>query len=118
MDTVFIRGLDIQTIIGCYEHEKLAPQRIVLDIEMAWDIKKAAASDALDDTLDYNAVRLRIESLCASERFELVESLAERVTALVMSEFNVSGIRLRLAKPEAIDSTIDVGVAISRGVAF
>lgn len=118
MDTVFIRGLEINTIIGCYDHEKVKPQRIVLDIEMAWDIEAAAQSDDLSDTLDYNAVRLGIEEVCNKERFELVESLAERIGQFIMLTFSVPGLRIRLAKPEAIENTVDVGIMIARGIRF
>lgn len=118
MDTVFIRGLEIETIIGCYDYEKVKPQKIVLDLEMAWDIKRAAESDALEDTLDYDAVRKGIEALCQEKRFELVESLAEQVCQFIMADFGVEGVRLTLAKPEAIKNTKDVGVKIARGISF
>ena len=118
MDTVFIRGLEIDCVIGVYEHEKIATQRIVFDLELAWDCKSACESDSLDDTLDYNAVCKRIERLCAETRFELVEALAEAVARCLMVEFDVPGLRLRLAKPQAIANTRDVGVLIHRGTAF
>lgn len=118
MDTVFIRGLEIDTIIGCYEHEKINKQRIVLDLEMAWDIRTAASTDDLSLTLDYNAVRLEIERLCEEKQFELVESLVECVATMIMKQFKVEGLRIRLAKPEAIENTRDVGVMIARGIAF
>lgn len=118
MDTVFIRDLTLDIIIGCYEHEKVQTQQVILNIDMAWDIAQAAASDALSDTLDYNAVCKRIEVLARDSRFELVESLAEKIAATVMREFSVTGIRIDLAKPEAIANTSVVGVRIHRGVAF
>ena len=118
MDTVFIRGLSLDAVIGCYDWEKTKTQTITLDIDMAWDIKRAADSDLLEYTLDYAAVSQRIEQYVTDTQFELVESLAERIAELVMNEFKVLGIRIRLAKPQAIENTIDVGVSIARGVVF
>jgi len=115
MDIVFIRGLEIKTIIGCYESEKKQAQSLIIDLEMGWDIGRAAHTDTLEDALDYNAVRLGIEALCEKNNFELVEALAERIASFVMESFNVPGLRLRVAKPEAIDNTLDVGILISRG---
>jgi len=118
MDTVFIQGLELETIIGCYDFEKEKAQRIVLDIEMAWDIQKAAKSDALNDTLDYGAVCERVESVVAETRCELLETLVDKIASIVMDEFKVRGIRIRMAKPDILKNTRDVGVSISRGIVF
>lgn len=118
MDTVFIRGLVLETIIGCFDFEKVAAQNISLDIEMAWDIQAAAKSDALSDTLDYGAVCERVGELVKHTNCELLETLVERIAVVIMDEFGVKGIRIRLAKPDIIDNTIDVGVRISRGIDF
>lgn len=118
LDTVFIQGLLVEAMIGCYEWEKEKAQTLRFDLEMAWDIKKAAASDQLADTLDYHAVAKRIDEYARTHTFELVEALAENIAALIMKEFSVPGLHLRLAKPDALENTIDVGVQISRGVKF
>lgn len=118
MDTVFIKGLRLNTIIGCYDHEKLAPQPVIIDLDMAWDIERAAQSDDLVDTLDYDAVSKCVEKLLTERRFELVESLAELIAATIMADFRVQGVRVRLAKPDAILNTESVGVHISRGIPF
>ncbi len=118
MDTVFIEGLNVDTIIGCYEHEKHRPQPLLFDIEMAWDTTNAARSDALEEALDYDAVRKAIEGLLADTRFELVEAVAENVSDLIMREFQVLGLRLKVSKPEAIGHTRAVGVKIARGISF
>jgi dihydroneopterin aldolase len=118
VDTVFIQGLTVDALIGCYEWEKDKRQKIRFDIEMAWDIRKAGASDALAETLDYNAVATRVTQFAEENQFELVEALAENVASIITEEFAVPGLRLRLSKLEAIENTIDVGVKISRGVEF
>jgi len=85
---------------------------------MAWDMRKAGETDQLEDALDYNAVSKRVEKFACSNQFQLVEALAENIAKLIMDEFAVPGVRIRLAKPEAMDNTIDVGVSISRGIKF
>ena len=117
-DTVFINGLVVETFIGCYDYEKEKTQSLRFDFEMAWDVKKAGDSDLLVDTLDYHAVVKRVERFCQENHFELVEALGEQLLATLMHEFSIPGVRLRLAKPEAIGNTVDVGIRISRGVEF
>ena len=118
LDTVFIQGLVVDTIIGCYESEKHTKQRLRFDIEMAWDISRASESDSLADTLDYHAVTKRVERYLEENTVELVEVVAEDIATIIMKEFSVPGLRLRVAKPDALEQTVDVGVRISRGVEF
>lgn len=118
MDTVFIKGLQLETIIGCYEREKTTPQRIELDIDMAWDNRKAGDTDELAYALDYATVTQHVTDLLQSNQFQLVETLAERIASMIMSDFDVQGVRIRLSKLDAIDITQAVGVEINRGLSF
>lgn len=115
MDTVFIRELRIDTVIGIYEWEREIRQTVVLDLEMGADIAKAAASDAIEDTLDYKAVSKRLIEFVRSSEFQLVETLAERCAAIVLEEFDVPWVRLTLNKVGAVSAARDVGVIIERG---
>ena len=115
MDTVFIRELRIDTVIGIYEWEREIRQTVVLDLEMDADIAKAAASDAIEDTLDYKAVSKRLIEFVRASEFQLVETLAERCAAIVLEEFDVPWIRLTLNKVGAVSAARDVGVIIERG---
>lgn len=115
MDIVFIRDLAIDTVIGVYDWERQVRQTVSLDLEMGTDIRAAAASDDLTYTLDYKAVAKRLIDFVGSSEFELVETLAERCAQIVMSEFNVPWLRLRLSKPGAVRGARDVGVLIERG---
>ena len=115
MDTVFIRELRIDTVIGIYEWEREIRQTVVLDLEMDADIAKAAASDAIEDTLDYKAVSKRLIEFVRASEFQLVETLAERCAAIVLEEFEVPWIRLTLNKVGAVSAARDVGVIIERG---
>jgi dihydroneopterin aldolase len=115
MDIIFLRDLHIDTVIGIYEWERRIRQTVSLDLEMAADIRKAAASDAIEDTLNYKAVAKRVISFVEEGRFQLVETLAERVAELVLDEFDVPWLRVRLNKTGAVRGARDVGVIIERG---
>jgi len=116
MDIIFLRGLAIETIIGIYDWERETLQTVVLDLEMAWDIAPAAASDSIADALDYKAVSKRVIKFVEESSFFLVETLAERVARLLLDEFSVPWVRLTLNKKGAIRGASDVGVLIERGV--
>jgi len=115
MDIIFIRDLRIDAVIGIYDWERSIRQTLSLDLELATDIRKAAASDAIEDTLDYKAVAKRIIAFVQESRFELVETLAERVAALILEEFPVPWLRLTLNKGGALRGARGVGVVIERG---
>lgn len=115
MDIIYISELKIETVIGIYDWERRVKQTICIDLEMGTDIAKAANSDQIDDTLNYKAVAKRLISFVESSEFELVEALAERIAEIVMTEFNVPWLKLRLAKPGAVRGSKDVGVIIERG---
>lgn len=116
MDIVFIRELKIEAIIGIYDWERSVRQRIVLDLELACDIRRAAASENVRDTLDYHAISLRLDEFVRAQQFRLLETLAEQCAELLQREFNVAWLRLHAAKPTAIAAASAVGVCIERGV--
>ncbi|WP_304640318.1 dihydroneopterin aldolase [Pseudomonas sp.] len=116
MDRIFVRGLAVDAVIGVYDWERDIRQPLVLDLELAWDIRAAAADDDLSRTLDYAAISDRIITYVGESRFALVETLAERVAELVRSEFAVPWLRLTVNKPTAVSqATGGVGVIIERG---
>jgi dihydroneopterin aldolase len=115
MDIVFIRDLRIDTVIGIYDWEREIRQTVILDLEMGADISRAAASDAIADTLDYKAVSKRLIDFVRESEFQLVETLAERCAAIVLEEFRVPWVRLTLNKQGAVSAARDVGVIIERG---
>jgi len=115
MDIIFLRGLRVDTVIGIYDWERRIKQTVVLDLEMAADVRKAAATDDIEDTLDYKAVAKRVESFIKESEFQLVETMAERCAQIVRDEFNVPWLRLTLNKIGAVGSADDVGVIIERG---
>jgi dihydroneopterin aldolase len=115
MDLIFITGLRVETIIGVFDWERQVRQPVVLDLEMAADVARAAASDDVADTLDYKAVSKRLIGFIEQSSFELVETLAEAVARIVLEEFDVPWLRLRVNKVGALRGARDVGVLIERG---
>lgn len=115
MDIIFLGGLEIETVIGIYDWERQIRQKVVLDLEMAWDIRQAAATDDIRYALDYKAVTERVVSLVESSEFLLVETLIEAVSQLLMTEFSVPWLKITLNKKGAISRARDVGIMIERG---
>ena len=115
MDRVFIENLNIETIIGIFDWEREIRQTVSLDLEMEFDIRKAAESDAIEDTLDYKSVSKRLIHFVEDSDFQLVEALAESCANIVLKEFQVNWLRLKLGKPGAIRGSSAVGVIIERG---
>jgi len=115
LDIVFIEDLRIDTIIGIYDWERKIKQTISLDIEMAADNTKPAASENIDDALNYKAVAKRMITFTEDSQFQLVETLAERLIEIIMTDFNVPWCRLKLSKLGAVTGSRSVGVIIERG---
>ena len=114
MDKIFIHALKAEAIIGIYDWERQVRQTVLIDIELAADIRKAALTDSIDDTLNYKRVAKRILAFVESSQFHLVETLAEHVAMLVLDEFGISWVRIILSKPGAVRSSRDVGVSVER----
>ena len=102
MDIIFLRNLKIDTVIGIYDWERRIKQTVILDLEMATDIKKAAKSDDIEDTLDYKAIAKRVISFVEESEYKLVETLAERIAEIIVNEFKVPWVKLSLNKIGAI----------------
>jgi len=115
MDIVYIRDFKLETVIGMFQWERRIKQTLSLDLEMGWDIRAAAASDAIADALDYKAVSQRLKAHVETVHYELVETLAESIWTILREEFQVPWMRLRVSKPGAVRGAQDVGVLIERG---
>lgn len=115
MDTIFLRDLEVEATIGIYEWEKRIKQKVRIDLEMSTDIAKAAASDAIEDTLNYKKIAKRITQFVRDSRYELVETLIEKVAEILQDEFQVPWLRLTISKPGAVRGSRDVGITIERG---
>ena len=115
MDVIFLNELKIDTVIGIWEWERKIRQTVVIDLEMSADIRKAAATDSVDDTLNYKLVAKRVHQFVTDSSFQLVETLAERIAGIIRDEFSVAWVRVSVNKPGAIRGSRDVGVRIERG---
>ena len=115
MDIIFLGNLEIKTIIGIYDWERITQQTIALDIEMAYDISQAAKSDNIVDTLDYKAVSKRIITFVETSQFFLVEKLIEEIATIILVEFKVPWVKIILNKRGALSQARDVGIMIERG---
>lgn len=115
-DIIFIEGLEIETIIGVYEHERDIKQKVVLDIEMTLPESDAASSDDLRHTVDYDAVSKLVTSYVIDTQYQLIESLAEQVASLVLGAFAADSLKLKLSKPGAVKNAKSVGLIIQRSV--
>ena len=113
-DHVFIEGLQIDTLIGIYDWERRIRQPLVFDIEMTFDNRVPAATDDIALTLNYKDVSKRLIEFVSQSSFGLVETLAERCAQLILEEFEVSQVRLKLSKPGAVRGARAVGVMIER----
>ena len=114
MDIIFLSGLTTECIIGIWDWERRVKQKVVVDLEMGADIRRAAGSDRIDDTLDYKSVSKRLLQFIGDSEFQLVETLTERIAELVITEFSVPWVRVRLNKQGAIRGSRDVGILIER----
>ncbi len=115
MDIIYLHDLKIECIIGIWEWERRIKQTIILDLDMAADIHRAAATDSIEDTINYKAVAKRLIEFVGQSQFQLVETLAEKVAGIMLAEFKLRWVRVRINKKGAVRGAGDVGVVIERG---
>ncbi len=114
MDIIYLRDLRIDTVIGVYRWEREMKQTLVIDLELGTDIRPAAKSDAIADTLNYKNIADRVTAFVDASRYQLIEALAEAVAKLVLDEFPVPWLRLSVNKQGAVREVRGVGVVIVR----
>lgn len=113
-DIIFLRGLEVECIIGFIDWERRVKQTVVIDLELPVDCRKASIRDEVDDTLDYKKVAKRVIAFVESSQFKLVETMANRLALTLVEEFGIEWVRLSINKPGAIRGSRDVGVALER----
>jgi len=113
-DTIFLRDLRVDTVVGIWQWERKIRQTVSIDLEMGVDIPKAAATDRIEDTLNYKDVAKRVQQFVTESEFQLVETMAEKIAERVLVEFDVPWVDVRINKPGAIRNAADVGVQIHR----
>ena len=115
MDRIFITALTVEAVIGIYDWEREVKQRLEIDLEVWMDLRAAASSDAIEDTLNYKSVAKRVLAFVEASRYRLVEALAGEIARIVLEEFRVARVRVTVHKPGAIRHSRDVGVIVERG---
>jgi dihydroneopterin aldolase len=113
-DVIFIHSLEVETIIGVYERERNIKQTVLIDLELTLAAQPEAGSDELRSTVDYDAVSIRVTSLIESTQYQLIETLAEKIAEVVLNEFAVESLKLKLSKPGAVKNANNVGIIINR----
>lgn len=113
-DHLFLRGLECQCIIGFIDWERRVPQTVVLDVEFPVDCVRAAARDAVADSVDYKQIAKRVLAFVGASQYQLIETLAHRLALLLLEEFSLEWIKIHVNKPGAIRHSRDVGVSIER----
>ncbi|HEY0916809.1 MAG TPA: dihydroneopterin aldolase [Solimonas sp.] len=114
MDKIFLRGLQVETIIGIHAWEQRAPRPLILDLEMGTDIRDAASSDHVRDAIDYAAVTAAVVKFVSETQVGLLETLAERLSRLLFQQFPILSLRLSINKPGAVPDVKAMGVEIER----
>ena len=114
MDKIFLNDLHIDTIIGIYDWERETLQTLSFDLEMDWDIRNAAKSDDITDTLDYGAIANAIVEFVEASRYQLIETLAEDLCALLLNKFPIPKLKLTLSKPVALHGKNTARIVIER----
>lgn len=114
MDKLFIKGLMLEAIIGILPQERVEKQKVILDLELTVDIRQAAVSDNIEDTVNYAEIAESIKTWIDDTRYELLETLAEQIAQLIFKKFNIKGLKLTLCKPAAIPGAQGAGIIIER----
>lgn len=114
MDTIFIRGLKVETIIGIYDWERTLVRPLIFDLELGTDTREAAASDRMRDSIDYAAVGDTVREIALTLKPQLLETLAEKIARALFDRFPILSLRLHIDKPGAIQDVKGVGVSIDR----
>jgi len=117
MDKIFLTALNVECIVGIWEWERRVKQTVIIDVELAADIRRAAASDSIEDTIDYKRVAKRLLAFVGESQFQLVETLTEQIARVIVTEFGVAWVKVRLNKRGAIRGARDVGIEIERRAA-
>lgn len=115
MDTIFLSEVKVETKLGVPDWERMMPQTILLDIELAMPHSRSCQTDAIDDTIDYGQVVVKIRQSLKEHSFKLVEALAEHVCQIILNDFGAPWVKVRVAKPGILPGLKSLGVVIERG---
>jgi dihydroneopterin aldolase len=109
---VFVRDLELMALIGIYDHEKVKPQRIIVNIDLS--VQEGSGDDDIGHVVSYEIVVKKAEAIIAEGHINLVETLCERIAASCLTDKRVMAARVRVEKPDIIPNARSVGVEIER----
>ena len=115
MDSILVRDLRVDVLIGIHKRERYVPQTVSIDLDIGLPGTTVFASDKVADTIDYEQVALKIKALASSGHFRLVETLADRIAKLLTDEFKAPWVKVSVAKIGILSNAKFVGVSIERG---
>jgi len=115
LDIIYIHGIECECVIGVWKWEKAITQKLYIDLDLATDITKSAATDDLNDTLNYKHIADRVVEYAKENQFDLIETLIERLSEVILNEFDVSWLRMKLDKGGVVKNVKNVGIIIERG---
>ena len=113
-DTIYIRDLRVETIIGIFGWEREVRQQISMDLDFEFDVSVPGKGDSIDDTLDYKKITKSLIAFIESSEYKLIEALGEGIVDHLKSKFGIKKVKLRLSKPGALRFSKDVGIMIER----
>lgn len=114
-DIVYIKNLRLETVVGFHAWEQKVKQQVCINLQLHIDGAKAAKSDKVKDTVDYEQVVRYLKTMLNQGRYQLVETLAENIATVLQNEFGASWVRVEVGKPHVLAEADDVGVLIERG---
>ena len=114
MDRIILSQLEVKCIIGIFDWERKKKQKILIDLEIPCDARRAARTDRIESTVDYKLISKAVLSLAQHSKFFLIETLAEAIANKVFEISNTPSLTVRVSKPGAIRFSQNVGVTITR----
>ncbi len=111
---IFLRDLELIASIGVHAHEKIAPQRIRVSIDLRVAARAPDARDTIDTVLSYEDIAIAIRAMVAEGHYHLIETLAERIAQVCLVHKSVSWVKVKIEKPDIFPDAATVGIEIER----
>jgi dihydroneopterin aldolase len=114
MDSILVRDLRVEVLIGIHKRERYLAQTVSIDLDIGIPGTTVFASDKVADTIDYAQVAIKIKELAGTGHFRLVETFADRIAKLLIDDFKAPWVKVSAAKIGILPNAKFVGVSIER----
>lgn len=111
---IFVRDLAVEATVGVHEHEKRGPQPLRVSVDLTVREIPGAVQDKLHEVVCYEDVVHKVETICAADHVNLIETLAERIASACLDDLRVHAVRVRVEKTHAFEQCASVGIEIER----